>query len=591
MLAYLPVLLFVSLGWFLHDPVTLLSSSIFTVTMLTYITFQKNIRFLVGKEQLLLLFLFLTLSFSAILNGENFALALQGNYQRNFGIFFWLSIWLLFASATSGKIDRNVFLNRSLLILAGVSIIYGVIQYLDKDPIPWSNPFRSVQLTLGNPNFAGALVGMISVIVFASFIFGSNFYRRIIAFLSLGSLLIVARGTNSIQAYVVTFISIGMFMVLLTLKSEKRLLRILNYISITSISILGFFFALMLVPGVEFLSSIREKFFYQGSVSQRLDFWRTGISIFKDNPLIGVGPDQFQKYAALYRTSNQVTRDGSFSIPDKAHSVPIDLFANGGLLAGTVWLLFVLVIYRRLFQVSKKALSSELRRDIAILGGVWSGYVFQALISPDQLVLAVIGFICAGLIINVFNGTKIENYSKVRRFSREFDPTMIKLLVSTVLVFSSIVWFQAMRSDMRAKEILTKENLDKKEILAAIGGWPAPKTTELIAVAASGADPNCVILKDISERMIELDERSAQGWYLRAICFNVKQDYSGALKSMDRALEFDPINPVYLVAKAKLGLASANRSATLSALDLIKKYYPDNPEISQIEEYLRLMPN
>ncbi len=222
MLAYLPILLFFSLGWFLHDPVTLLGSSIFTVTMLLFLIFQRNIWFLVGKEQLLLLFLLLVLTLSAILNGENFALALQGNYQRNFGIFFWLSIWLLFAFAASGKIDRYVFLNRSLLILAGASILYGGIQYLDNDPIPWSNPFRSVQLTLGNPNFAGALVGMVSVIVFASFIFGSNFYRRVIAFLGFGFLLIVARGTNSIQAYVVTFSSIGIFVVFLTLTCEHR---------------------------------------------------------------------------------------------------------------------------------------------------------------------------------------------------------------------------------------------------------------------------------------------------------------------------------------------------------------------------------
>jgi hypothetical protein len=403
--------------------------------------------------------------------------------------------------------------------------------------------------------------------------------------------LIVARGTNSIQAYVVTIIGVVVFLSIYSFRSSLRYLRGIKYFSFTALfSIIGFFLVI-LTPSFGFLADVRAKFFYQGSVTQRLEFWRAGLSIFRDNPWFGVGPDQFQRYAALYRTPEQVTRDGVFSIPDKAHSVPIDLLANGGILAGIAWLIFVTLIFLRLIQLMRMDISNDLRRDLSILGGIWSGYIFQALISPDQLVLSVIGFISAGLIINIFRKQKVPKNSSKSRILKTLDINILRVFVATILLFASILWIQSMRTDIRAKEILGKENLNKEEILKAVDEWPAPKTTELIAVAVSGADPGCEILNDISNRMIELDERSAQGWYLQAICRNVKQDFTGALSASDKALEFDPINPVYLVAKAKLGLASQNKLATEAALQVLKNNYPDNPEIKQIEGYLTLISN
>ena len=98
---------------------------------------------------------------SAVVNRESLVSSLQGNYQRNFGLIFWLSIFLVFAFATSGKVRIKSFVEQSLVVCVLISIIYGGLQRFDKDPFPWVNPYDAVQLTLGNPNFAGAFLGMI----------------------------------------------------------------------------------------------------------------------------------------------------------------------------------------------------------------------------------------------------------------------------------------------------------------------------------------------------------------------------------------------------------------------------------------------
>jgi tetratricopeptide (TPR) repeat protein len=147
-----------------------------------------------------------------------------------------------------------------------------------------------------------------------------------------------------------------------------------------------------------------------------------------------------------------------------------------------------------------------------------------------------------------------------------------------------------MRADVAANRILDNEKLDKEQILSAINIWPALKTTELIAVAASGVDSNCEVLDDLAERMIEIDVRSAQGWYLEAICRNVKKEFSEAFSASERTLDLDPLNPVYLVANAKLALASGKKEEAITSIKTLKSNFPENAELGALESFISSQP-
>ena len=163
-------------------------------------------------------------------------------------------------------------------------------------------------------------------------------------------------------------------------------------------------------------------------------------------------------------------------------------------------------------------------------------------------------------------------------------------MLTALLALSVVVWSQAISADISAKRVLSNENLTRESVLAAVNQWPAPKTTELIAVAVSQADSQCDLAEELADRLIEVDNRSAQGWYLKAICFNLSRQFNEALNASENALKFDPINPTYLVAKAKLGIASGSKNSALEALQILKLNYPDNPEVTPLESSITLMP-
>jgi O-antigen ligase len=209
--------------------------------------------------------------------------------------------------------------------------------------------------------------------------------------------------------------------------------KIIKYVTFSSI--LSSTIAIISVFGFDKLLSLKEKIFFQGSIPQRLDYWQNGIDIWKDHPIFGVGPDQFQRYAALYRSPSQIIRDGNFVIPDKSHNVLIDHLANGGVIAGFLWISLVISV----FWVSIKLVRLNLvdRIKVGSLTAVWTAYVAQSLISPDQIVLSVIGFTSGGLLVGI--------YSKEIAKSRNLDtkqsenPFFVRAVAATIALISFFI--------------------------------------------------------------------------------------------------------------------------------------------------------
>jgi hypothetical protein len=84
-------------------------------------------------------------------------------------------------------------------------------------------------------------------------------------------------------------------------------------------------------------------------------------------------------------------------------------------------------------------------------------------------------------------------------------------------------------------------------------------------------------------RLLSIDRRNSQAWYIRAICLNLDKKFDIALDSIDNALKYDPLNSTYLVAKVKLAIAGDNKRVGLASLEFLKLSYPRNSNIATLE--------
>jgi O-antigen ligase len=511
---------------------------------------------------------------SAGVNGQGLASLYLGGYQRNFGVATWLGLAIVFLIGAQGEVKVRWYLDWVLpgVLIAGLG--YGLVQFLDKDPLPWNNPYNAVSLTLGNPNFAGAFFGILCVIAFSRIFVGKGVVQKTFGVLLFGATVFISLKTNSLQSPLLIVGGIVVFSLLVNLGSKSGLGRVAKFSSggVLGAAVIGV--VVLFAGSGSWLATAREKLFFQGSVAQRLDYWRTGFEIWKDHPIFGVGTDQFQRYAALYGTPEQVKRDGVFVIPDKSHNVLIDHFANGGLVVGLIWVAFVVSVFFMLFKALQKNENVQVRRDLAVLGTMWSTYVLQALISPDQIVLSLIGYSSAGLIAGIY----LKDAPTVK-----VDQFIIRAVTVVALIFAVVISGTALKVNADVKKVLAGQIIGVEPILEVIDAWPNAKTTELIGIEEINKPNNCEFANQISDRLLKYDDRSAQGWFMKAICNNSARNFTQAVADVTNSVKFDPINPTYLVGKAKLEIAASRIDDAKMTIAKITEVDPSNPELAVLK--------
>ena len=568
-LALIPLVL-LSVGWFAHDPVTLFASTVLLVGALAGVLLSRRGAWKRNWIGLLPFAVVIGYLISAVVNGQGLASLYLGGYQRNFGVATWLALAIVFLIGAQGEVKVRGYLDWVLpgVLVAGLG--YGLVQFLDKDPLPWTNPYNAVSLTLGNPNFAGAFFGILSVLAFSRIFAGKGVIQKSFGVVLFAATVFISLKTNSLQSPLLIVAGIVIFTLFANFGSKSGLGRVAKISSggVLGAAVVGVV-ALFAGSG-SLLATAREKLFFQGSVAQRLDYWRTGFEIWKDNPIFGVGTDQFQRYAALYRTPEQVKRDGVFVIPDKSHNVLIDHFANGGLIVGLIWVAFVISVFYMLVKALRINDSIQLRRDLALLGTMWSTYVLQALISPDQIVLSLIGYSSAGLIAGIY---------LIDAPTVKIDPFIVRAVTLVALIFTVVISGTALKVNADAKKVLAGQIIGVEPVLEVIDAWPNAKTTELIGIQEINKPNNCEFANQISDQLLKYDDRSAQGWYMKAICNNSARNFTQAVADITNSVKFDPINPTYLVGKAKLEIAAARISDAKVTIAKITEVDPTNPEL------------
>jgi O-antigen ligase len=569
-LALIPLVV-LSVGWFAHDPVTLFASTVLLVGALAGVLLFR--RGYWKRNWILWLPFAVVIGYlvSAVVNGQGLASLYLGGYQRNFGVATWFALTIVFLIGAQGEVKVRGYLDWVLpgVLIAGLG--YGLVQFLDKDPLPWTNPYNAVSLSLGNPNFAGAFFGILSVLAFSRILFGKGAVQKTFGLVLFGATVFISLKTNSLQSPLLIVGGIVVFTLLVNLGSKSGLGRVAKFSSggVLGAAVIG---VVVLFAGSEsWLATAREKLFFQGSVAQRLDYWRTGFEIWKDHPIFGVGTDQFQRYAALYRTPEQIKRDGVFVIPDKSHNVLIDHFANGGLVVGLIWVAFVVSVFFMLFKALQKNENVQVRRDLAVLGTMWSTYVLQALISPDQIVLSLIGYSSAGLIAGIY----LKDAPTVK-----VDPFIVRAVTVVALIFAVVISGTALKVNAEAKKVLAGQIIGVEPILKVIDAWPNAKTTELIGIEEINKPNNCEFANQISDRLLKYDDRSAQGWFMKAICNNSARNFNQAVADITNSVKFDPINPTYLVGKAKLEISASRIDDAKMTIAKITEVDPSNPELA-----------
>jgi len=391
---------------------------------------------------------------------------LIGDTQRRNGLLSYLALSVFFLCAIQSA--QQIFLKRFLIITIFTCLIlstYGVIQILGYDFVAWDNPYNNMIGTLGNPNFASALLATLGFVCFVCIFIKE--VPRIIKFVALISgilSLFAIIKSDSRQGLISMTISFLIFISFFVYSKSKIIGKFFIVFS-SLLFILGIFGMLQKGP--------LQVFLYKNSVSVRGYYWRAGLEMFIDNPLTGVGLDSYNWYFKQYREIGYALTYGYNITSSNAHNTVIQLFATGGLFVGVTYLGLILLVTLCGVQNLRKLPNDEKYIALILLSS-WIGFQSQSFVSIDNLGISIWGWVIGGLIVGQSHNHRVivkdtivpsQNFRNNSLGSREVLQPMVSTFLILIALVISVLLIRAESNAYVARSYATMKNSTGQEIV------------------------------------------------------------------------------------------------------------------------------
>jgi len=425
------------------------------------IIFFKSARMLWAdsKLQIIAAAAFIIFAISAVINssspfGQNF----YGAYGRNTGFLTYFSLTLVFIATLS--LRRTTSFKNILygLLAAGlINVIYGAWTLTFGDFVSWNNPYNRILGTFGNPNFIGAFLGIFASVLVAYLIKPET--KLAIGLIGIVVLIATAleiKSSQAVQGIVVT--GGGVALVIFYFLRSKFTKWTIPFIYLGSVAVVGFV-ALMGALQKGPLTSI----VYKTSVSLRGEYWQAGINMANAHPFTGVGMDAYGDWYRRARDAQALILPGPGTTSNAAHNVFVDILAYGGY---PLFIAYMAIFVMSLIAAIKLTFIQKEFNFIKVgLIVAWICYQVQALISINQIGIAVWGWVISGALIAYEYSTRNSssedgpktNSRKVVKNNALISPQM---LAGLGMVVGILVAIPPLSGDIKWREAIKAQNAD-----------------------------------------------------------------------------------------------------------------------------------
>ncbi len=355
-----------------------------------------------------LLFGFLGLV-TSLFSDAPFVQNFYGVFGRNTGLLTYFGLIGIFIG-TLMVMEKLAFekIIKGLIFAGLLNVFFCALELSGTNIFGFNNIYGEITETFGNPNFISSFLG-IFISVLLAYVLGGRFsiWLKLAAIVIAFGAFYEVVTSKSIQGIVVTAIGltyIGFLAIRNFLKNIAfQIVYLVGAATAGAFAIAG---ALQMGP----LTSI----IYKGSVSLRGEYWRAGLKAALDHPFTGVGFDTYGDWYRRTRSASAMIVPGPDTVTNSAHNVNIDIFSYGGF---PVLIPYLFLLVAAAFAILRFLIGNKKYDPVfAALSVGWLCYQAQAIISINQIGLALWGWALTGLVIA---------YEKISRNNSKEDITKL----------------------------------------------------------------------------------------------------------------------------------------------------------------------
>ena len=489
---------------------------------------------------LVLVSLFVIQAFiSTAFSQKAFVTTFYGENGRNTGLLTYLCLCSLFLAALTLKTKHQFqLLVNGFLFVATLNIAYSLwVVTTGKDIIPWTNPYKTILGTFGNPNFLSSFLG-ISVSIFAIWFLDNSRKKlyRLSSLLAIPLSLFLIKETNSLQGFLIAALTLSLLSII-WFRSNR--LHKINYFLIPSFFIAG----LSSILGMLQIGPL-SNYLYKDSVTYRGEYWQAGLNMANNSPLVGIGFDSYGDLFRQFRESTALVRPGVDVVTNTAHNVYIDILASGGyplLIAYAGIQLFALVSALKVLGKIKSFDST-----FAGIFLIWIGYQAQSVISINQIGLAVWGWVSTAALIaysHSISDTRLQSESLSSKRRKTTTQGTTHPIAGTMVILGMVLGFLLV-SPLVLTEANWRHSLEKGSLPGIernIGKFPKVSARYQFGIKHLGGNQLADLAYKYAKEAVVFNPNDYQTWrILIQLPQATEEEKQNARVNLRR---LDPLNP------------------------------------------------
>ena len=442
---------------------------------------------------------------------------------------------------------------KTLTFLGLILSAYGFFQRSEAALISKDAAAISVTLTMGNIDFAAALLAITGIATLVMFFYTSKNLLAKFCFIFLYYLHFNLLFDSPAKQGRVTLIIGTVFVVGFWLMSSKN--KIMKFTSYTWW--VAVFFGIIYGSLGIFNKGPFKNFFIgdQESLADRFSQWNTALHMINENKIFGVGIDAFGDYSRRYQSTEAYNRIklANVGFVDNPHNVLLHIGATGGLLLLICYLLLLVFIFHR--SVISLRTEKDSRFIVGGLFAIWISIQAQSIVSIDQIGLSIWGWIVAGVLVNISYRNRILPTSSLNKLNSNFigksksyrNKSVLAFIVFQIptlyiapVLFNNFNLSAAvdkMRFTSTPQEIspnaikLTEASLKVKE--------PLLRMNVVRLLGDFGEIENAILLA--KSTTVEFPQEY-EGWNTLAIAYEKTNRKELAIIPREKSIELDPLN-------------------------------------------------
>ena len=508
---------------------------------------KKFLEFRLIKSLVIILISFLFSLSVATFATDNKIVAFMGEAQRNTGWLFYFALSILIlATVISVRIENIVYLVRFVIILCSILTAYGLLQLNGIDFVSWLNPYNAMIGTVGNPNFAAALLAILNIIIVGSLLTDLISVKvKLYSIVLISFSVFVIFLSDAWQGLISLSLGISLI-VLVWLRSKNKVVFYLSTLTFVGTSFTAVLGMLRIGPLADVL--------YKQSISVRGYYWRAGIEMFQSNPIFGIGVDRYGAYFKEFRDINYPLTYGYEITSTNAHNTFIQIFATSGFFTGTAYVALILFIALVGIQGIKNSIGQE-RIILTTLTSAWVAYQASSFVSIENAGTSVWGWILGGsvlaLSIDKSEKKRNSNMDPIKQQSKfAIKQPLISLILVSAVVLLFIPVFRGENSTYTMKSFYNPNlpaSIDfiKQESPKVLNNWVTNDTNKLLIstfLANSGQNSQISEGMNSLELILRDDDRNQDAAALLATYYFQLNEIQRVITLRERIQNLDPYN-------------------------------------------------